>query len=101
MYIRNCHTQKTQPPHAAKKKREREHVYIRILISKRTPKTTNEKENHWGYRLGTISGKIICDWGFIPGSRVHQPHTCPNRFLYEQTSTSCLGKITPTHTSAR
>jgi hypothetical protein len=25
--------------------------------------TTNEKENPWGYRLGTVSGKTICHWG--------------------------------------
>jgi hypothetical protein len=78
MHIRNCHTQKTQPPQAAKQRREeREHVYIRILISKRTPQTNNEKENNWGYRLRTVSGKTICHWWFKPGSRVHQPHTCP------------------------
>jgi hypothetical protein len=32
---------------------------------------------------------------------VHHPHTCPYRFSYEQTSTRCLGEITPTHPSAR
>jgi hypothetical protein len=31
-------------------------VFIRILISNKTPQTGNEKENHWGYRLGFIKG---------------------------------------------
>jgi hypothetical protein len=52
MHIRNRHTRKTQPPHAAKKEeREREHIFIRISISNKTPQTINEKENHWVYRL--------------------------------------------------
>jgi hypothetical protein len=74
-----------------------ERVVMYILFER----TVNENENPWGYRLGTVCGKRICHWGFQPGSRVHQPLTCPNRFSYEQTSTSCLCEITPTHTSAR
>jgi hypothetical protein len=104
MHIRNRHTQKTQPPHAAKKKRgrEREHmIYIMYVNSNRTPQTINKEENLWGYRLGTVSGKTNCHWGFKPGSRVHQPHTYPNRFSYHKTSTNCLGEITPTHPSAQ
>jgi hypothetical protein len=42
-----------------------------------TPQTINEKENPWGYRFGTVSGKTICHWGFKPDSRVHQSHTSP------------------------
>jgi hypothetical protein len=95
MHIRNRHTQKTQPPHAGKKKK-REHVFIRRFISNKTPQTINERVNLWGYRIGTVSGKTILHWGFKPGSRVHQRHTFFNRFSYEQTSASCLGeKKTP------
>jgi hypothetical protein len=81
--------------------REREHVFIRISISNKTPQTINEKENPWGYCLGTVSGKTSCHWRFKPGSWVHQPHTCPNRISYQQTSTSCLDEITPTRPSAQ
>jgi hypothetical protein len=42
-----------------------------------------------------------CHWGFKPDSRVHQLYTYPNRFSYEQTSTSSLGELTPTHPSTR
>jgi hypothetical protein len=42
MHIRNRHTQKTQPPHE-KEEREREHVYIRILISKGHHKQLRKK----------------------------------------------------------
>jgi hypothetical protein len=55
-----------------------------------------QSENPRGYRLGTVSGKTNCHWGLKPDSRVHQPHTCPNRFSYEQTNTS-LGEVTSTH----
>ena len=89
------------PTQRKRREGKRACVYNNNNNFKRTPQTINEKENPWGYRLGTVSGKTICHWGFKPGSRVHQPHTCPNRFSYEQTSTTCLGKITPTHTSAR
>jgi hypothetical protein len=82
------HSEDTVSPRSEKEERQREHVYIRILISKRTPETINEKENLRGYRLGTVIDKTICHWGLKPGSRVHQPHTCPNRFSYEQTITS-------------
>jgi hypothetical protein len=73
-----------------KPNRTREHRFIQWSISNNAPLTINEKENMWGYCIGAVSGKIICHWEFKPGSRVHQPHTCPNRFSYEQTSTSCL-----------
>jgi hypothetical protein len=76
-------------------------IYIMYVNSNRTPQTINKEENLWGYRLGTVSGKTNCHWGFKPGSRVHQPHTCPNRFSYHKTSTNCLGEITPTHPSAQ
>jgi hypothetical protein len=56
------HSENTASPR--REKEERERVYIRILISKRTPQTINEKENPWGYRLGTVSGKTIYHWGF-------------------------------------
>jgi hypothetical protein len=75
-------------------------MFIRILISNKTSPIFNEKENPWGYRLGTVSGKTICHWGFKPGSMVHQPHTCPKKFSYQHTRTSCLGEITQTHPSA-
>jgi hypothetical protein len=38
-----------------KKKRKSEHVFIRMSISKKTPQTIHEKENPWGYRLGTVN----------------------------------------------
>ncbi len=44
--------------------RKREHGFIRIPISNKTPQTINEEENPWGYRLETVSGKTICHWGF-------------------------------------
>jgi hypothetical protein len=47
MYIRHRHTQKTQPPHAAKKWRGKESMglyNVRISISNKTPQTINEKE---------------------------------------------------------
>jgi hypothetical protein len=49
----------------------------------------------------TALERSVANCWFKPGSRVHQPHTCPNRFSYEQTSTSCLREITPTHPSIR
>jgi hypothetical protein len=101
VHIRNRHTQKTQPPNAAKKEeREREHVFIRILISKQTPQTINEKENPWGYHLGTVIGKTICHWW------LNQVLGCTNLTLAPTGShinkqvQSCLGEITPTHPSA-
>jgi hypothetical protein len=42
-----------------KEEREREHMFIRILISNKTPKLINEREDPWGYRLGTVRGKTI------------------------------------------
>jgi hypothetical protein len=52
-------------------------TFIRISISNKTPQTINEKENPWGYRLGTVSGKTISHWGFKPGSCVG----CTNRTI--------------------
>jgi hypothetical protein len=100
-YQESPHSENTASPRSEKEKREREHVFIRILISNKTPQTINEKETPWGYRLGTISSKTICHWEFKPGSMVHQLYTSPNSFSYEHTSTSCLGEISPTHPSAK
>jgi hypothetical protein len=87
--------------HTQRKRREEKRpCCYKYVNSNKTPQTINEKENPWGYRLGTVSGKTNCHWGFKPGSRVHQSHTCPNMFSYQQTSTSCLGEKTPTHRSA-
>ncbi len=80
MHIRNCQTQKTQLPNTDKKKRKREKKrergryrerasLIKWSVSKQTPQTINKIENPRGYRLGTVSGKTICHWGFKPGSR--------------------------------
>jgi hypothetical protein len=74
MHIWNGHIQKTQPPHTAKQWREKEGMNNKIINFK---------------------------WWFKPGSRVHQPHTRPNRFSYEQTSTICLDESAPTHPSAQ
>ncbi len=95
------HSELKASPCSGKVERKREHVFIRISISNKTPQTINEKGNPWGSRLGTVSGKTICHWRFKPGDRVQQPHTCPYRFSYQQTSTSCLGEITPTKPTAQ
>jgi hypothetical protein len=91
------HSEDTASPHRQDKERKGESMVYKMTISKQTPQTINKNENLRGYRLGTVSGKTICHWGFKPGSRMHQPHTCPYRFSYQQTSTSCFGEITPTH----
>jgi hypothetical protein len=100
-YQESSHSENTASPRSERVERKREQVFIKISISNQTPQTINEKENPWGYSLGTISGKTFCHWGFKIDSRVPQPHTCPNMFLYEQTSTCCLGEITPTNPSSR
>ncbi len=64
-YQESPHSENTAFPRSEKEEREREHVFVRILISNTTPQTINEKENPWGYRLGTVSGKTICNWGFL------------------------------------
>jgi hypothetical protein len=46
--MHNRHTQKTQPLHAAKTERKREHVFIRISISNKTPQTIKEKREPFG-----------------------------------------------------
>jgi hypothetical protein len=69
--------------------------FIRVSISNKTIQLTKKKT------LGKVSGKTNCHWVFIPGYRVHQPHTCPNRFSYEQTGTSSLVEITPIQPSTR
>jgi hypothetical protein len=53
-------------------------MVLQKSVSKWTPQTNNGSENQRGYRLGTVGGKTNCHWGFKPGSRVHQPHTCNN-----------------------
>jgi hypothetical protein len=100
-YQESPHSENTASPRIERVESKREHVFIRISISNKTPQIINENENPWGYRLGTVNVKTICHWGFKPGSRMHEPHTCPNRLSYQQTSTSCLGEITPTHPSAQ
>jgi hypothetical protein len=40
-------------PTQRKNREEKRYVFIRILVSYKTPQTINEKENPWGYRLGT------------------------------------------------
>jgi hypothetical protein len=69
--------EKTASPRSQNVEREREHEFIRESISNKTSQTINDIENHWGYRLGTVSGNIICHWDFKLGSRVHQPHIFP------------------------
>jgi hypothetical protein len=48
MHIRNCHTQKTASPRSKKEEREREHVFIRISISNKTPKKQLTKKRTLG-----------------------------------------------------
>jgi hypothetical protein len=86
------------PQHSARHQRGQENMGNK-MINFKIDTTNNENENPKGCRLGTVSGKTICHWGFPPGSRVHQPHTCPNRFFKEQTSTMCLGELAPTNPS--
>ena len=114
--------QKTQPPRTGKKRRKRERkrewlIETDTTINKRTRGVTAlERSVAKQFATGGLNqvlgctnltlaptgshiNRTICHWGFKSGSRVHQPHNFPNRFSYEQTSTSCLGKITPTHTN--
>jgi hypothetical protein len=94
-YQESPHSENTACPRSKKEERERERVFIRLLISNKTPQTINEKENSWRYRLGTVSGKTICHRG------LNQVLGCTNLILastgsHQQTSTSCFGEITPT-----
>jgi hypothetical protein len=93
------HSENTAFPRSEKEERGREHVFTRILISNKTPQTINENKEHLG--LPPWNDQWQNNWGFKPCSRVHQPHTCFNRFSYGHTSKSCLGEITPTHPSAQ
>jgi hypothetical protein len=47
-YQESPHSEK----HSLTNKSEREHVFVRILMSNKTPLTIKEKENPWCYRLG-------------------------------------------------
>jgi hypothetical protein len=83
MLIGNCHNQKnTASPRSQKVERKREHKFIRVLMSNKTPQTINEKENHWGYRIGTVSAIVAtCSLNQVLG--------CTNltvRFSYAWTS---------------
>jgi hypothetical protein len=82
-------TKHSLPTYQKKEERKREHVFISMSNSNKTPQTINEKEKPSCYRLGTVSGKTIFHRGFKPGTRVHQTHICPNSFSYEQTSAIC------------
>jgi hypothetical protein len=76
MHISNCYIQKTQPHphiHTAKKKRERETIVYK-MTNFRTDNTALERS----------VAKQFATRGFNLGSRVHQPHTCPNMFSNEQ-----------------
>jgi hypothetical protein len=64
-YQESPHSENTASPRS-EKEGKRACVYKNINF-KRTPQTINEKENPWGYRLGTVSGKTICHWGLKPG----------------------------------
>jgi hypothetical protein len=84
----------------AKKERKREHGFIKWSIVKETVQTINEKENLMGFLFETVKWQNNMPMGvYKPGSRVQQSHTCPKRFSYEQTSTSCLGEVRPTYLS--
>ncbi len=95
------HAANTASPHSQEEERKREHGLLNDQFQIRHHTQSSKNENLWGCRLGTVNGKTICHWGFKPGSRVHQHHTCPYRFSYQQTSTGCLREITPTHLSAQ
>jgi hypothetical protein len=50
-------------------------------------KKTWLKREPKGFKIFERSmAKQFRHWGFKPGSRVHKPNTCPNRFSHEQTS---------------
>jgi hypothetical protein len=66
MHIRNGHIQKTQPPHTANKWRGTKSMGDK-MINFKIDTTSYEREREPGaYRSGTVSGKIICHWGFKP-----------------------------------
>jgi hypothetical protein len=62
-YQESSHSENTASPHSKKEEGKKACVYKNSNF-KRTPQTIREKENPWGYRLGTVSGKTICHWGF-------------------------------------
>jgi hypothetical protein len=58
-YQELLHSENIASPRCQTIERKRGHGFIRIPISNKTPQTINEKENLWGYRYGTASGKTI------------------------------------------
>jgi hypothetical protein len=58
----STHSENKASPRSQNEEKKREHELIRISISNKTPQAINEKENLWGYRLGTVSGKTIGHW---------------------------------------
>jgi hypothetical protein len=55
------------PTQQKKRGRKRELVCYKYANSNRTPQTIKEKENLWGYRLGTVSGKTNILEGILMG----------------------------------
>jgi hypothetical protein len=58
-YQESPHSKNTASPRCEKEERKREHVFIRISISNKTPQTINEKEKPWGYRIGTVRTLLV------------------------------------------
>jgi hypothetical protein len=87
------HPADTASPHSQKVERRRQHGYTIIIFKNKTPQTINKNENLRGYRLVKVSCNTICHWGFKPGSKEHQSHTCLNRFPYQQTRTNCFREV--------
>jgi hypothetical protein len=68
-YQESPNSENTASPSSQTVERKREHGFIRISISNKTPQTINEKEDLWCYCLGTVSVKKICRCWFNQSSR--------------------------------
>jgi hypothetical protein len=98
-YQESPHWENTASPRSKKEEREfqRERMFIRILFSNKTPQTKKRT-------LGITALERSVEKHFATGG-LNQVLgctniTCPKKFSYQQTSTSCLSEITPTHPSA-
>jgi hypothetical protein len=76
MHIRNSETQKTLLKSRAKRR-----SWVHHMITLKCDTTDNNtKKRTWGVTaLEQSVEKTFCHWGFKPGSRMHQPHTCHPR----------------------
>jgi hypothetical protein len=79
----------------------RKQMYFIIILNNSHHKQRKREPEE----LPPLNSHLLNNWSlaFKPCSRVHQTHTCSNRFSHKQTFTNCLGAlhVTPTHPSAR